>query len=110
MLINKELLQSKYIFVRSTNSKFLKYIMDMGIIPIIKYMPDIGPEQISPLYYSNRKHPTNISCIFIRPLIASEIKLYLNWILPFYKLCSYTLSHEINIYNDTVLYIDRDKL
>lgn len=38
MLINKELLNKGFIIPRSTNSKFIKYLMDMDLKPIVKIL------------------------------------------------------------------------
>lgn len=38
MLINKELLNQYFIIPRSSNSKFIKYLMDMNLKPVVKIL------------------------------------------------------------------------
>ena len=70
MLVNKLIIEHGYMFVRSTDPKYLKYIMDLGIIPIITYINNNGP--ICRLSYGSYVPKINISKI--RPLTAREIK------------------------------------
>lgn len=51
MLINKELLNQHFIIPRSSNSKFIKYLMDMDLKPIVKILDPQWDEQIGYLVY-----------------------------------------------------------
>lgn len=70
MLVNKLIIEYGYMFVRSTDPKYLKYIMDLGIIPIITYVNINGP--ICRLSYGSYVPKIKIS--EIRPLTIREIK------------------------------------
>lgn len=76
MLINKILLEQGLMIVRSTNSKFLKYLMDLDIIPIVVVMPSDESSKIVKLKYGST---TTTSIAFIRPLTISEIKIFLRY-------------------------------
>lgn len=68
MLINKLLLEHGYMFIRSTDPEYLKYIMDLGTIPLIIDINGL----ICRLSYGTYVPKVNISKI--RPLITREIK------------------------------------
>lgn len=74
MLINKMLLEQGLMIVRSTNTKFLKYLMDLGITPIVVVMPSNGSPRIVKLKYGITTTPI----AFIRPLTVPEIKKFLH--------------------------------
>lgn len=74
MLINKILLEQGLMIVRNTNSKFLKYLIDLGITPIVVVMPSNGSPRIVKLKYGI----TTTSIAFIRPLTVPEIKKFLH--------------------------------
>ena len=110
MLINKELLNQHFIVPRSSNSKFIKYLMDMDLKPIVKILDPQWDEQIGCLVYKKEdisietpdgqvltlynKHRVT-SHVWIRPLTVSEIKIFLNT-NPFIRNDTY---NAINIYN-----------
>lgn len=110
MLINKELLNKGFIIPRSTNSKFIKYLMDMGLKPIVKILDPQWNEQIGYLVYKKEdnvietpdgqflsicnKHRLT-SHVWIQPLTVSEIKIFLN-ASPFIINATYDVT---NIYN-----------
>lgn len=110
MLINKELLNQHFIIPRSSNSKFIKYLMDMDLKPIVKILDPQWDEQIGYLVYKKEnivietpdgqflsvynKHRLT-SHVWIRPLTISEIKMFLNT-NPFVKNSTY---NAVNIYN-----------
>lgn len=93
MLVNKELLNHHFIIPRSSNSKFIKYLIDMGLKPIVKILDPQWDEQIGYLVYKDKnvvidtpeerfisffnKHRVT-SQVWIRPLTISEIKTFLN--------------------------------
>lgn len=110
MLINKELLNQHFIIPRSSNSKFIKYLMDMDLKPVVKILDPQWDEQIGYLVYNKEnviidtpegqflsvfnKHRLT-SHVWIRPLTVSEIKIFLNT-NPFIKNSTY---NAVNIYN-----------
>ena len=110
MLINKELLNQYFIIPRSSNSKFIKYLMDMNLKPVVKILDPQWDEQIGYLVYNKEnviidtsegqflsvfnKHRLT-SHVWIRPLTVSEIKIFLNT-NPFIKNSTY---NAVNIYN-----------
>ena len=110
MLINKELLNQHFIIPRSSNSKFIKYLMDMDLKPIVKILDPQWDEQIGYLVYKKEdivietpdgqflplyiKHRVT-SHVWIRPLTVSEIKIFLNT-NPFIKNSAY---NAVNVYN-----------
>ena len=51
MLINKELLNQHFIIPQSSNSKFIKYLMDMDLKPVVKILDPQWDEQIGYLVY-----------------------------------------------------------
>lgn len=78
MLINKLLLEERFIFIRSINLDYLKYIMDFDLIPIVRWIPVEGKWQYISISYGDfsllekKSIPTHI-----RPLNTSEIKDFL---------------------------------
>lgn len=110
MLINKELLNQHFIIPRSSNSKLIKYLMDMDLKPVVKILDPQWDEQIGYLVYKKEdivietpngrfwsvfnKHRLT-SHVWIRPLTISEIKMFLNT-NPFVKNSTYS---AVNIYN-----------
>ena len=110
MLINKELLNQHFIIPRSSNSKFIKYLMDINLKPIVKILDPQWDEQIGYLAYKKEdisietpdgqflllyiKHRVT-SHVWVRPLTVSEIKMFLNT-NPFTRNDTY---NAINIYN-----------
>lgn len=68
MLVNKLIIEYGYMFVRSTDPKYLKYIIDLGTIPIIIDINGL----ICRLSYGTYIPKINISKI--RPLTTREIK------------------------------------
>lgn len=110
MLINKELLNQHFIIPRSSNSKFIKYLMDMDLKPVVKILDPQWDEQIGYLVYNKEnviidtpegqflsvfnKHRLT-SHVWIRPLTVSEIKIFLNT-NPFIKNSTY---NAVNMYN-----------
>lgn len=124
MLINKELLNKGFIIPRSTNSKFIKYLMDMGLKPIVKILDPQWNEQIGYLVYKKEdivietpdgqflsvynKHRLT-SHVWIRPLLVNEIKIFLND-NPFVKYCVCTSIFDPYLYNNYLFGIDRYKL
>lgn len=82
MLINKILLKQGLMIVRNTNSKFLKYLMDLDITPIVVVMPSDESPRVVRLKYGLTTTPI----AFIRPLTISEIKKFLwyykYWVTP----------------------------
>lgn len=113
MLINKELLNQHFIIPRSSNSKFIKYLMDMDLKPIVKILDPQWDEQIGYLVYKKEdviietlkgnflpvynKHRLT-SHVWIRPLTVSEIKMFLNT-NPFIKNATYIDIDVTNVYN-----------
>ena len=75
MLINKLIIEHGYMFVRSIDRKYLKYIMDLGICPLVVSCSD---NVIISLHYLLLDCVYNYGNIFdlpsIRPLTVSEIK------------------------------------
>lgn len=75
MLVNKLLLEHGYMFVRSIDRKYLKYIMDLGISSLVVSQAD---NVIISLHYLPLDGVYNYGNIFdlpnIRPLTVSEIK------------------------------------
>lgn len=75
MLINKLLLENRYIVVRSVDLNYLRYIMDMDMIPIVRWLPNPDIFIFACIMYGNvssLKNDILISCI--RPLNVFEIK------------------------------------
>lgn len=75
MLINKLLLEHHFMIVRSTDLSYLRYIMDLGMMPIVRWMPDQKHYAYVILIYGTfsfmeKKTLNNL----IRPLNIFEIK------------------------------------
>lgn len=111
MLINKMLLEQGLMIVRSTNTKFLKYLMDLGITPIVVVMPSNGSPRIVKLKYGITTTPI----AFIRPLTVSEIKKFLHDSKPllvhelFSLMCAGTYIFSLYGYTGNI-FINRNDL
>lgn len=75
MLVNKLILEYGYMFVRSTDPKYLKYVMDLGVSPLVV---DCINNTIISLFYIRLNPTINYGNTFdlpnIRPLTILEIK------------------------------------
>lgn len=135
MLINKELLNQHFIIPRSSNSKFIKYLIDMDLKPVVKILDPRWDEQIGYLVYKEEdisietpdgqfslpyiKHRVT-SHVWIRPLTVSEIKIFLNtnpFVINIYNSYKhlpliYTPigAFDPYMYNSYLFEIDRDRL
>lgn len=68
MLVNKLMIEHGYMFVRSTNPEYLKYLMDLGVMPIVM----INSNFIGSLIYGATFPQAHL--LEIRPLTTLEIK------------------------------------
>lgn len=98
--------------VRSTNSKFLKYLMDLDITPIVVVMPSNESPRVVRL-----KHGifTTTPIAFIRPLTISEIKKFLwdskQWLIPKNIMWLYSGMYVFSPLGDrTSIFINRNDL
>lgn len=111
MLINKMLLEQGLMIVRSTNTKFLKYLMDLSITPIVVVMPSNGSPRIVKLKYGITTTPI----AFIRPLTVPEIKKFLHDSKPllvhelFSLMCAGTYIFSLYRYTGNI-FINRNDL
>lgn len=115
MLINKLIIEHGYMFVRSTDPKYLKYIMDLGISPLVVNCTN---NTVTSLCYILPDHvydcrwniglPNNI-----RPLTILEIKNILT--LVFVKMRIYKEDYKFYLKQIFFVYlpptyIDRNEL
>lgn len=113
MLVNKLIIEYGYMFIRSTDLKYLKYIMDLGISPLVV---DCTNNVIISLHYIRPDHIIDYRCVFdlpnIRPLTISEIKkvlTHISMVMLVHK--NYELYlWEIFFMYFPQTYIDRNKL
>lgn len=77
MLLNKRLLDFNLMIIRRTDKSFLKYIMDLGITPLVSVTTN-GESSISLLMYAHEllvsKFSEEVDLLKIRPLNIAEIK------------------------------------
>ncbi len=105
------LLEQGLMIVRSTNTKFLKYLMDLGITPIVVVMPSNGSPRIVKLKYGITTTPI----AFIRPLTVPEIKKFLHDSKPllvhelFSLMCAGTYIFSLYGYTSNI-FINRNDL
>lgn len=74
MLINKLLLENRYIIVRSTDLNYLRYIMDFDLVPIVKWVPIHNVSCVALKYSKTSLIDANALSSYIRPLTTCEIK------------------------------------
>ena len=115
MLINKLIIEYKYMFVRSTDPKYLKYIMDLGMFPLVvnctnntvTYLCYISLGCVCDCRW-NIGLPNNI-----RPLTISEIKNILIFVsakMRIYKEDYKFYLKQIIFVHFPPTYIDRNEL
>lgn len=99
MLVNKLLLEHHFMIVRSTDLNYLRYIMDFGLIPIVRWIPGKNIFIYVRLVYGDnsllKKEGIKSQ---IRPLNISEIKDFLS------------VFTEINKHESLSLNIERMKI
>lgn len=99
MLINKLLLEHRFMIVRSTDLNYLRYIMDFGLIPIVRWIPGKNIFIYVRLVYGDNSLLKKESIKSqICPLNISEIKDFLS---------AFT---EINKYELLLLKIEHAKI
>ena len=113
MLVNKLIIEYGYMFVRSIDPRYLKYIMDLGISPLVINCDGntiISLQYVSLDYMNSCRYDFNLPNV--RPLTVSEIKSALELVsmtIHFYKHYEFYLWQTFFVHFPQT-YIDRNKL